>query len=338
MFQTDLIVYLQSLRMNGLTTLLTIITELGDDKTIAIILMFITFGICYRYGILLMQIFQWSLVLNTSLKHLFALPRPTFVNGDIQNLQHGEFDITPFTSQGARSFWGSLKPEIISSFRTLNNPNYGFPSGHVSESTSLWGGMSLLFRKRFLYWLTPILVILIGFSRIYLGRHFLADVLGGLVLGTSIVLLTYVFLFKLNFRIHLFEKNSLALAAQAPNLFIHIFLFIIPLSLLIVSADSFGKGTGYLIGVNTALLFTLSKGLPDDTGSPFTRLARVLLATMLFFAATYMIKGLNELFSLDQIAFFDKFIEAAVPTFVSYTSTVSLGLKLKLYKSRSAKP
>lgn len=69
---------------------------------------------------------------------------------------------------------------------------YSFPSGHSATAMTLYGllGYWLVRGRRHLRnrWLvgccTVGLILVVGFSRIYLGVHFLSDVLGGYLLGT----------------------------------------------------------------------------------------------------------------------------------------------------------
>jgi len=66
---------------------------------------------------------------------------------------------------------------------------FSFPSGHATEALAVWGMLALLAaakmpRRRYVPIVLSILVVaLVGASRIYLGAHWLSDVLGGYALG-----------------------------------------------------------------------------------------------------------------------------------------------------------
>jgi undecaprenyl-diphosphatase len=60
---------------------------------------------------------------------------------------------------------------------------YGFVSNHAANSAALSTYLILLFRNKFVTAGLIIWVLLLGYSRIYLGVHFPSDVLGGMVLG-----------------------------------------------------------------------------------------------------------------------------------------------------------
>jgi len=66
---------------------------------------------------------------------------------------------------------------------------YAFPSGHATESLAVWGMLALLTAgmmrgHRYVPFVVATLVVaLVGASRIYLGAHWLSDVLGGFALG-----------------------------------------------------------------------------------------------------------------------------------------------------------
>lgn len=64
-------------------------------------------------------------------------------------------------------------------------PLASFPSGHVFTATVLWGTLHAL---RLVPLLVPVLVAaLVGISRLYLGVHYLGDVLGGVAFGILLV-------------------------------------------------------------------------------------------------------------------------------------------------------
>lgn len=72
----------------------------------------------------------------------------------------------------------------------LQDPS--FPSGHATSNTALYGFCALLIarelsgtRRWLPYLCAGLLIVPIAFSRIYLGAHWLSDVLGGLTLGMA---------------------------------------------------------------------------------------------------------------------------------------------------------
>ena len=74
--------------------------------------------------------------------------------------------------------------------------NASFPSGHATTAISLYGMLAFFLyrhqeqkrKRRAIVVLAAVLILLIGFSRIYLGVHFLSDVLAGFLLGSMWVL------------------------------------------------------------------------------------------------------------------------------------------------------
>ncbi len=71
---------------------------------------------------------------------------------------------------------------------------HSFPSGHTTSAFALATILAFYFPK--IHWQIGLLLmaLLAGFSRIYLGQHFLTDVMAGMVLGTSVAVLTLMFI------------------------------------------------------------------------------------------------------------------------------------------------
>lgn len=77
---------------------------------------------------------------------------------------------------------------------------FSFPSGHALVSLAVYGSIALVLARRLsshsqralLLGATAVLVAAIGFSRLYLGVHFLSDVLAGFAAGVAWLALVYV--------------------------------------------------------------------------------------------------------------------------------------------------
>jgi membrane-associated phospholipid phosphatase len=77
---------------------------------------------------------------------------------------------------------------------------FSFPSGHALVSLAVYGSIALVVARRLprrrdrilLLAATGLLVLAIGFSRLYLGVHFLSDVLAGYAAGIAWLALLYV--------------------------------------------------------------------------------------------------------------------------------------------------
>lgn len=58
-----------------------------------------------------------------------------------------------------------------------------FPSGHTSTAFSLALLLAYMIKKRVWAFILPLVALLVGYSRVYLGQHFVSDVSAGIVVG-----------------------------------------------------------------------------------------------------------------------------------------------------------
>jgi undecaprenyl-diphosphatase len=88
-----------------------------------------------------------------------------------------------------KHFFHRQRPILENPLVTLSS--YGFPSGHTMGATMLYGLLALLAAKHAkshraraaCFVAACVLILLIGLSRIYLGAHYLSDVLGAIAAG-----------------------------------------------------------------------------------------------------------------------------------------------------------
>lgn len=90
-----------------------------------------------------------------------------------------------------QSAFHRARPQFTDPILTLTS--YGFPSGHTMAATVFYGYLAALAVSRFSAWrwrvlavvVGGVLILLIGFSRLYLGVHYLSDVLAAMAEGLA---------------------------------------------------------------------------------------------------------------------------------------------------------
>ncbi|MFZ9703763.1 MAG: phosphatase PAP2 family protein [Bacilli bacterium] len=160
--------WVQSFRNDFLDAFFLFITEFGDETVFLILAAFIYWTIDKKYAYRLIMFFLYGAVLNGSLKFLTNSPRP-----------HVEF------------------PERID-LVGAGSGGTSLPSGHAQNSTTL--ALTLNEKKAQVgKWFTPFLTVMVIFvmlSRIYLGEHYLTDVIFGYAIAFTFYTLVNQFLNK----------------------------------------------------------------------------------------------------------------------------------------------
>lgn len=213
------------------------------------LILFISFGYFYwspaRFSRVAMMLFISALI-NTFLKDFFQDPRPA-----IELM---------------------LDPKV--------GTTYGWPSGHSQIAVTLWGLLAYELKNKWITVGAISTIILIAFSRMYLGVHDLGDVFAGLLIG-GIILSVWHYAVINNWYEKLTKKHWLVL----------IILFQLLLYILYPSHEGhelsmwfLGVMTGWFLGLSNISL----------TSQPFKRLFLSISATAIVFMSLIYITQLEQ--------------------------------------------
>jgi len=118
------------------------------------------------------------------------------------------------------------------------------PSGHAQSSMVFWGVLAIKSRRIIMWIICIIIIILVGLSRIYLGVHWLGDVLTGWLFG--IIILDGMLILEDNLKgfANKFDNTFIYLGIAAVGL-----LFMLLSELLLQIKYNFGTVGGQMIGL-----------------------------------------------------------------------------------------
>jgi glycerophosphoryl diester phosphodiesterase len=153
MFSETINIWLQQFSCPGLDGFFKAVSALGSEQFYLLFLLFIYWCWNRRLGREVVLAFLATAWLNSVLKDAMGFPRPS---ADLVQVMAYE--------------WSN-----------------GFPSGHVQLATTVWGYLAWQSRQRGMRIGAFVFVLLIALSRLYLGMHFLGDVVGGFLLGILVI-------------------------------------------------------------------------------------------------------------------------------------------------------
>lgn len=156
--QLDWMVEFLSHRVSWLNPVFLILNYFDTEYFFFLLIPIIWVGFSSKWGIRIFYLFSANAILNGFVKSLLGWPRPS---QDIPEL--GLFH-----------------------FKT-----FGFPSG-AAQTALLLGGLLIYYWKKrpMAAWtIASIYILVISFSRIYLGVHYPTDILGGWVIGLIVLIL-----------------------------------------------------------------------------------------------------------------------------------------------------
>jgi len=102
--------------------------------------------------------------------------------GIILFLSAGANEVFKMVFAGPRPYWVSTQVKPFSA-----ETSFGIPSAHAQNTAAVWGIVAAYVRKMWLWVAAILLIFFIGFSRLYLGVHFVQDVVIGWLIGGVIL-------------------------------------------------------------------------------------------------------------------------------------------------------
>ena len=162
--ELDILRAIQSIANPFLDVLFQLITILGEQTIIVVIMVSIYWSYDKVLGEYIVYSSLTGVLVNNSIKDIFKMQRPIGEDG-------------------------------IRSLRVETATGYSFPSGHTQQATTFYGTLFMYTKKKWLYILSIIVITLVGFSRMYLGVHYPKDVLFGVIFGVLTIIITN-YLFK----------------------------------------------------------------------------------------------------------------------------------------------
>ena len=159
----ETVAFVQQFASPALDQFFIVVSDLGSSQVYIVLLLFAYLVLDPRLGQRLGVAVLFGFYLNFHLKGLVGTQRP-FI----------------------------LDPELARTPEATPQSGPGFPSAHAQMSLTFWGYAAWWLQRGWFWALAVLVVVLISLSRVYLGMHFLVDIVGGLGIG---LLYTAVFAF-----------------------------------------------------------------------------------------------------------------------------------------------
>ena len=294
MFLTAPIVWLQDWASPGLTRAMEVISWFGYTRAAIAFAVLFAFAFHLRAGMALLLLVGLNSLVTDVAKTTVALPRPFAVDPAVRIL--GWPAPAPIRwGRPASGWWDAPRriprPSTAVAGERANaadsETGFGFPSGHVSTTVTFvagLAGLAGLAGRRWVRITGVVWLLLMAVSRLYLGRHFIADVLGGLALGGLVVGLGMTVL-----RLSAFAQSQRpGEAAHAALINVLVAAALLGLALLFGRPDV--GDAGRLAGLALAVLLLARSGMVH---LPPRRLARAGLVMLAAVSYTVVWAGLT---------------------------------------------
>lgn len=283
MFQIEIIEFFQSFDSAALKAFMSFISVLGTIPVILLIILGITFAIDFKRGLVLVNIISWTTIFTFFIKEQVNYPRPIEVDPSIETVyfETGNENLSDLLP---KEFFDIFSEELLNETNITDFERLGFPSGHVSIQMALWIALSFLFKRKWIRNTGIVMVLLTALSRIYLGHHFLADVIGGAILG-AVVSSLLLYLIKKSGYLTELSHQAFSLSFLWLPLILVPFAFHLPLWIL-----------GSQIGLNlAATMIILKKNFPVFHILTWKRMLAALISIVLISFVVLMSKQIENI-------------------------------------------
>ena len=159
----QLLYVLEQLRTPAVTKALSALTYFGGVYGFMVLSIIIFWCIDKRCGYFMLSLGFLGTVINQFLKIIFRIPRPWVLDPSFEPVESAVADAGGFS----------------------------FPSGHTQNVFATFGGVFVWTKKTWLKILCAVMIVLVAFSRMYLGVHTPLDVGVSVVIGIVLLLVLY---------------------------------------------------------------------------------------------------------------------------------------------------
>ncbi len=155
--------FLESIRNPALDFIFSIITHLGEETVFLVLAIFFFWCVSKREGYYILTVGLVGTVINQMLKLVFAIPRPW--------VKDPSFTVVDSAVEEATG--------------------YSFPSGHTQNVTGTFGCIGRYSKRTPVRIFAIAVIVLVAFSRMYLGVHTPLDVGVSLLIGSALTFALY---------------------------------------------------------------------------------------------------------------------------------------------------
>lgn len=150
--------WMTSFEGSVLTTFFKLVSSLANETLYLVIISFLYWCVSKRKAFHMIVMLCFSGYIGIMVKEFMKIPRPYTYDG-------------------------------IEALYEKSAAGYSFPSTHVQLSTTFWGSFMILCKKRIVWIIGIIFIILVAISRLYLRVHWLSDIIGAVLFSVIVVYL-----------------------------------------------------------------------------------------------------------------------------------------------------